>query len=60
LDREAAFADFNNAGKNLGYGKKRGGDGFVTLALDEFKNRAVAARVVLDFEAFSGEFVDEF
>ena len=59
LDGEAAFADFQDGRKNFWNGVERGGDGFVALAFDEFEDRLIAARIVFDFEAFAGEFVDE-
>ena len=59
LDGETAFADFQDGRENFWNGKKRGGDGFVTFAFDEFEDWLIATRIVFDFEALAGEFVDE-
>ena len=60
LDREAAFADFEDLREDFRDREKRVGDRLVAIALDEFENWMVAIRVVLDFQALAGEFVDEF
>jgi len=60
LDGETAFADFENFDEDLRNGEERVGEGLVAFAFDEFEDRLVAARVVFDFQALAGEFVDEF